>query len=217
MQTATVTPIDVARNNRSHEEIDKLFAMQQKHALELRKSTYKDRMEKLKRFEKVFSNSYQKLYDAAHADYGKTETEVDLTEIFVVTAEIKHTKSHLKKWMKPRRVPPTKATLGTFGKITKEPKGVCLVISPWNYPYNLSFGPMLTAIAAGNTVMLKPSEMTPNMSKAIREIVEEAFEPHEVCVVEGEVDVSSYLTALPGCKKLNLGHIRAWRQKPNDC
>jgi len=112
-------------------------------------------------------------------------------------SELKHTKRHLKKWMKAKRVLPTKSSFGTSAKIVKEPKGVCLVVSPWNYPYNLSFGPMITALAAGNTVIIKPSEMTPNMSKVINEIVTEVYEPHEVSVVEGEVDVSSYLTSLP--------------------
>lgn len=197
MQSATVTPIKIAQANHSFDELDKLFKSQQEHALELRKSNYKDRLELLNRFERVFSQSHQKLYDAAYADYKKSEAEVDLTEIFAVMSELKHTKRHLKKWMKAKKVLPTKASFGTSAKILKEPKGVCLVISPWNYPYNLSFGPMLTALAAGNTVMLKPSEMTPNMSRAIREIVEETFEPNEVCVVEGEVEVSSYLTSLP--------------------
>jgi len=197
MPTATVTSIDIAKSNHSFSEIDKLFALQKKHALQLRKSTYKQRMQKLERFETVFKNSYQKIYASAKADYGKTETEVDLTEIFAVIAELKHAKRHLKKWMKPKRVLPTKASIGTSAKIVKEPKGVCLVISPWNYPFNLTFGPMVMAIAAGNTVMIKPSEMTPNMSGVIREIVEEAFEPNEACVIEGEVAVSTHLTSLP--------------------
>lgn len=196
MQNASVTAIQTD-SQYSINEIDSIFAAQSKHALELRKSTYKQRLELLERFERVFTNSYQKLYDAAFADYKKTEAEVDLTEIFAVMSELKHTKRHLKKWMKAKRVLPTKSSFGTSAKIVKEPKGVCLVVSPWNYPYNLSFGPMITALAAGNTVIIKPSEMTPNMSKVINEIVTEVYEPHEVSVVEGEVDVSSYLTSLP--------------------
>ena len=181
----------------SNVAIDKLFAMQQKHSLKLRSSTYKDRVALLDRFEKVFNASYDKLYAAANKDYGKTEAEVDLTEIFSVKAELAHIRKHLKKWMKTKRVGITLSTLGTFGKIMIEPKGVCLVISPWNYPYNLSFGPLLTALAAGNTVILKPSEMTPNMSACIREILEEAFDPQEVSVIEGDANVSTYLTSLP--------------------
>ncbi|MBT8141004.1 MAG: aldehyde dehydrogenase family protein [Gammaproteobacteria bacterium] len=196
MQANNVVQIPTAHNS-SLAEIDRIFALQQNQAIKLRTSTYKDRLALLNRFETVFNNAKQKMYDAAFADYGKTEAEVDLTEIFAVTAELKHTKRHLKKWMKPQKVRPTLASLGTQAKIIKEPKGVCLVISPWNYPYNLSFGPMLTALAAGNTVMLKPSELTPNMSRVIREIVEESFSPEMVSVFEGDVDVAAHLTNLP--------------------
>jgi len=181
----------------STETINKVFAAQQKYALALRNSSYKQRLAVLNRFETVFNKSHEKLYAAAHADYGKTEAEVDLTEILAVRSELAHIKSNLKRWMRPKKVMPTLSTFGTSSKIVYEPKGVCLVISPWNYPYNLTFGPMLTAIAAGNTVLLKPSEMTPNMSAAMREIIEEVFEPHEVAMFEGDYKVSEYLTALP--------------------
>ncbi len=181
----------------SNETINTVFAAQQKHALELRKSTYKQRLAVLKRFETVFNRSNDKLYAAAKADYGKTEAEVDLTEIFAVRTELAHIKSSLKRWMRPKKVMPSLTTFGTSSKIMYEPKGVCLVVSPWNYPYNLTFGPMLTAIAAGNTVMVKPSELTPNMSAVMREIIEEVFETHEVAVFEGDYKVSEHLTSLP--------------------
>ncbi len=181
----------------SNESINKVFAAQQKHALELRKSTYKERLAILKRFETVFNNSHDKLYAAANADYGKTEAEVDLSEIFAIRTELAHIKSNLKRWMRPKKVLPTLTTFGTSSKIVIEPKGVCLVISPWNYPYNLTFGPMLTAIAAGNTVIIKPSELTPNMSAVMRELIEETFETHEVAIFEGDYTVSEHLTSLP--------------------
>ena len=99
--------------------------------------------------------------------------------------------------MKPEPVKVTISMLGTKSKIVKEPKGVTLVVSPWNYPFNLTFGPMMWAIAAGNTVIIKPSEMTPKMSEVIGQIVKEAFRPEEVSMFEGEADVASYLTNLP--------------------
>jgi len=197
MQNATVTSLPQANQSHSFNEIDDLFKAQQVHALELRKSSYRDRLQKLKRFEEVFLKHRENLYAAAHKDYKKTEAEVDLTEILPIIGELNHTRKHLKKWLKPKKVRPTLTTLGTSAKIVKEPKGVCLVVSPWNYPYNLSFGPMITAIAAGNTVMIKPSEMTPHMSAAIRDLVEEAFEPHEVAVIEGEIETSVHLTSKP--------------------
>jgi aldehyde dehydrogenase (NAD+) len=87
--------------------------------------------------------------------------------------------------------------LGTKSKIINEPKGVSLIISPWNYPFNLSFGPMIWSIAAGNTVVLKPSEMTPAMSKVISEIVSESFDSNLVSVIQGDASVARYLTQQP--------------------
>jgi|TARA_B110000879_G_scaffold211299_1_gene303574 aldehyde dehydrogenase (NAD+) len=177
--------------------IDHTFASQQAYALKLRKSTCAERLKVLARFEKVFKASYDKIYAAAAADFGKPEAEVDMAEIMVVVADLAHIRKKLKKWMKATPVSASMAMLGTSSKIIVEPKGTSLIISPWNYPFNLTFGPMMSAIAAGNTVILKPSEMTPNMSKVIAEIVAEAFSPEEVALFEGTAEVSTYLTSLP--------------------
>jgi len=178
-------------------KIDKVFAQQKDYALELRKSDYRQRLAVLKRFETAFRAAHDKIHESAAADFGKPGAEVDLAEIMPVLTELKHVRKHLKEWMKPEPVKVTISMLGTKSKIVKEPKGVTLVVSPWNYPFNLTFGPMIWAIAAGNTVVIKPSEMTPKMSKVIGQIVKEAFRPEEVSLFEGEADVASYLTNLP--------------------
>jgi len=165
--------------------------------LELRKSDYKQRLAVLDRFEQAFRESEEKIYQSAADDFSKPQAEVDMSEIMAVLAELKHVRKNLKKWMKPVSVMPTASMIGTSSKIVKEPKGVTLVVSPWNYPFNLTFGPMIWSIAAGNTVIIKPSEMTPNMSAVIADIVERAFRPEEVSLFQGEADVASYLTALP--------------------
>jgi len=177
--------------------IDHTFASQKAYALELRKSSCTERLKVLARFEKVFKASYEKMYAAAAADFGKPEAEVDIGEIMVVVSDLAHIRKKLKKWMKATPVAASMAMLGTSSKIIVEPKGTSLVVSPWNYPFNLTFGPMMSAIAAGNTVIIKPSEMTPNMSKVIGEIVAAAFRPEEVAMFEGTAEVSSYLTSLP--------------------
>ena len=177
--------------------IDNAFARQQGYALELRKSDYKRRIAVLDRFEQVFRASEEKIYKSAAADFGKPQAEVDIAEIMAFLMELKHVRKNLKKWMKPVPVRATMMLFGTSSKIVKEPKGVTLVVSPWNYPFYLTFGPMISSIAAGNTVIIKPSEMTPNMSAIISEIVEKAFSPEEVCLFQGEADVASYLTSLP--------------------
>ena len=178
-------------------DIDNAFARQQSYALELRKSDYKRRIAVLDCFEQVFRASEEKIYKSAADDFGKPQAEVDMAEIMPVLMELKHVRKNLKKWMKPVPVRATMMLFGTSSKIVKEPKGVTLIVSPWNYPFYLTFGPMISSIAAGNTVIIKPSEMTPNMSAIISEIVEKAFSPEEVCLFQGEADVASYLTSLP--------------------
>uniref|UniRef100_UPI003753D925 aldehyde dehydrogenase family protein n=1 Tax=Emticicia sp. TaxID=1930953 RepID=UPI003753D925 len=91
--------------------------------------------------------------------------------------------------------------IGTISKIIHEPKGNCLIISPWNYPFNLAIKPLLQAIAAGNVVILKPSEVVPHASKLISEMISELFDDSEIAVVEGDADVSSVLL------KLKFSHI----------
>ncbi len=89
------------------------------------------------------------------------------------------------------------ALLGSSSWVRYEPKGVCLIISPWNFPINLTFGPLVSAIAAGNTVILKPSELTPNAAAVMKKIVSAVFPENEVALVEGEVEVAQELLKLP--------------------
>ena len=177
--------------------IDSIFTQQKEYALSLRRTDYRQRLAVLKRFEKVFKASYDKLYKAAATDFSKPQAEVDTSEILPVITELAHVRKNLKSWMKAKSVMPTMATFGTRSKIVTEPMGVTLVISPWNYPFNLTFVPMIWSIAAGNTVIIKPSEMTPAMSAVIVDIVSEVFRPEEVSVFEGDAGVASYLTSLP--------------------
>jgi aldehyde dehydrogenase (NAD+) len=122
---------------------------------------------------------------------------VDLAEILPVCAEANDAISHLKKWMQPTKVWPTLLTAGTKSHVLAMPRGRCLIISPWNYPVNLTFGPLVSAIAAGNTVMIKPSEMTPHLSALMSKIVRETFPQDEVAIFEGEADVAQALLQLP--------------------
>lgn len=184
-------------NHALEADIDRTFTEQQTYSLSLRTSTCEQRLAVLANFERVFKASFEKLYKAAAEDFSKPESEVDTGEILTVLSELKHVRKNLKRWMKPISVAATATMVGTKSKILTEPKGVTLIISPWNYPFNLSFSPVIWAIAAGNTVILKPSEMTPAMSSVIQDIVEQAFDPKQVSVFQGDAAVSSYLTAKP--------------------
>jgi len=178
-------------------EIERVFKLQQAHQFTVAKTTAKERKEKLKRLRDAILTRRQEIRDAMYADFRKHPSEVDLTEIYTVTSEIKHAVRHLSKWMRPRRVKTPLAMLGTKSWIHYEPKGVCLLISPWNFPVTLTFGPLVAAIAAGNCVMIKPSEHTPHTSAVMKKIVDDLFDENEVALIEGGIPTSTALLELP--------------------
>ncbi|MFT5771411.1 MAG: aldehyde dehydrogenase (NAD+), partial [Algoriphagus sp.] len=125
-------------------------------------STAADRIVRLKKIQNWIKEHQKDLHLALLSDFQKPPIETDLSEIFAVTSEINHAIKHLKFWMKPKSVPTPLPLIGTSGKIFYEPKGCALIIAPWNYPFNLAIGPLVSAIAAGCTAIIKPSELTPN-------------------------------------------------------
>lgn len=177
--------------------IHEIFDAHRDTALRLRTSTAAERIAKLKRLKEAMFANQAAIREAGYADFKKPALEVDATEILPVIAEINDAVRHLKKWMKPQHVMPTRMMVGTKAWVQHEPKGRCLIISPWNYPVNLSFGPLASAIAAGNTAIIKPSEMTPHAAALMSRIVREVFSEDEVTVIEGEVEVSTELLSLP--------------------
>lgn len=174
-----------------------LFDAQEETALNLRASTAQQRIEKLMRLKAAVEQHYQDILDAGWDDFKRHPAEVELAELMSVILEIKHTCKKLRKWMKPKKVAPTPLTLGNSAEIRYEPRGRCLIISPWNYPVNLTLGPLIPAIAAGNTVIIKVSEVSPAFAKVLRKIVETAFDPKEVALVEGEASAAQHLLDLP--------------------
>ncbi|MBA6152215.1 aldehyde dehydrogenase family protein [Gelidibacter maritimus] len=179
-------------------EFISLFNRQKDNQFKIGNSTYKERIRKLEALKKALEFTYKdKIREAMYADFKKPFLETDLTEIYPVLSEIKFAKSNLKSWLKHQKVDTPMALLGASSYIKYEPKGVCLLISPWNFPINLTFGPLVSAIAAGNTVIIKPSEMTPNASGVMADIVKDLFNENEVALIEGEVEVSEELLKLP--------------------
>ncbi|WP_299222849.1 aldehyde dehydrogenase family protein [uncultured Psychroserpens sp.] len=176
----------------------KLFDLQKSNQYAIGKTTYKIRLRKLKALKFALEKEYKtEIENAIYKDFRKPKLETDLTEIYLVVKEIKYAISNLKSWLKPQHVDTPLTLLGTSSYIKSEPKGVCLIISPWNYPLTLTFGPLVSAIAAGNTAILKPSEMTPNTSTVMAKIVKNVFDESEVALIEGEVDVAKELLKLP--------------------
>ena len=183
--------------NAATSEVQRIFDKQKAHALELRTSTAAQRIATLQKLKATVLKHNDDICAAGYADFRKSGPEVELTEIFHVISEVNHAIRHLKQWMKPKRVRTKLSVLGTQAAIRYEPKGSCLIVSPWNYPFNLAFGPLVSAIAAGNTVMLKPSEMTPHMSSLLTSLVKETFSEEEVAVFEGDHRIAQELLKLP--------------------
>jgi len=179
------------------QQIDDIFAAQQAHRQFVAQTTAKERIHKLRELLAAVYDSRIQIQKSLYADFKKPAPEVDLTETYVVIAEIKHAIKHLKKWMKPRRVKPTLALLTTRGWIRYEPRGVILIISPWNFPFNLTLGPLVSAVAAGNCCIIKPSEYTPNTSALIREMIVKIFPKEEVAMFEGGPEVATELLKKP--------------------
>ena len=178
-------------------EIQRIFNLQRNAQAPIANSTVRQRKARLNALHQAILNYRPSLKEALYDDYRKHPTEVDLAEIYAVTSELKHAKRHLSAWMSDQRVPTPLAFLGSSSRIKHEPKGVVLIISPWNFPVNLTFGPMVSAIAAGNTVVAKPSELTPHTSALIKRIVTEVFPEEEVAVVEGGVATTTSLLEQP--------------------
>ena len=181
----------------SNAEIEKIFLQQKEYSIILRKTDYKERLQLLTRLENAIENNRQKIYDALKYDLNKSEIEADLTEMLPVFKELKFFKKHLNKWMSPFRVATPVALTGSSSYYQFEPKGTSLIISPWNYPINLTICPLIAALAAGNTVIIKPSERSAKCSEALQQIIESIFEAKEIKIFIGDGNVGAQLLELP--------------------
>jgi aldehyde dehydrogenase (NAD+) len=151
------------------------------------------RTAQLRALKRMLEERSAELEDALFLDLGKNPAEAALTELNVVVAEIDHTLAHLKRWLRPKRVGVPLALAPASASTMLEPLGVVLVIAPWNYPLQLLLAPVVGALAAGNAVLLKPSELAPATSAVIAELVPQYLDERAVAVVEGGVDVTTGL------------------------
>ena len=165
------------------------FNTQQTKAIAFRK-------EQLQKLLKEVIKKEQNIIKALYDDFKKSEYEAVMTEISIILSELKATIKNLNSWSKPKKVRATLLNFPSTAKIYNEPYGTCLIIAPWNYPYQLAFAPLIGAIAAGNTIVLKPSEHTPNTSSVMKEIIEAVFDKKYIALVEGGVSISQKLLSL---------------------
>jgi aldehyde dehydrogenase (NAD+) len=153
----------------------------------------KFRKEQLSRLKNLVSTHEADFIEALKKDLRKHEFEAYATEIGFVLIELKKAISNIDKWAKPRTVPTPLFHFNGNSYVQPEPYGVTLIISPWNYPFQLLFAPLVGAMAAGNTAVLKPSEFAPATSAMIAKVISENFAPEYIACVEGGVPESKAL------------------------
>lgn len=162
-------------------------------SLEFRNDSASDRIQRLNKIKTWIKNNESKILDALKADFSKPHFETIASEILPVLSEIDFFKKNLKQWMKDQTVPTPISLLGHKSSIRHENKGVILIISPWNYPFYLSIAPLVAALGAGNTAVIKPSELTPETSLVVQKLVADCFSDDEVTVQLGDKTVSEQL------------------------
>lgn len=156
------------------------------------------RHDRLARVARLLEDNLGALSAAIDADFGlRGERLTEIADLFVLRGMLGDLRRHLARWSRPRRVRTPLYLLPARGRIERQPLGVVGIIGPWNYPLQLTLGPAATALAAGNRVMLKPSEITPRTSALLAELVAKYFEPHEFTVVQGAAEVAAEFAALP--------------------
>ncbi|RRB07059.1 aldehyde dehydrogenase family protein [Larkinella rosea] len=186
-----------AFNTRTRLSIQELFDAQRQQAGFLAATTASERIAKLKRIQTYLLSNRTALANALFEDFRKPAPETELTELLAINNELNVAIRHLKQWVKPHPVPTPLGMLGTSSHVKYEPKGVTLIISPWNYPLYLCLKPLISAIAAGNTAIVKPSELAPAASAIIRKMIQELFSADEVAVLEGDKTLAQSLLELP--------------------
>lgn len=154
------------------------------------------RVDALKKFKKVIIANEKLIYEALAADLGKSTYEAFLTEYNVIITELDTFIKKTKGWSKPRFVLPSVLNFPSRDRQYPEPYGNVLIISPWNYPFQLALAPLIGAVAAGNTVVLKPSEFSSATSQLLERLIAETFDPAHVSAQLGDADVSKKLTQL---------------------
>ncbi|MDR7330953.1 coniferyl aldehyde dehydrogenase [Roseateles asaccharophilus] len=186
--------MDTALQERLH-----LALTLQRRAFEAeRMPSYEVRRDRLERLLKMTRQHGDALAAAMAQDFGhRARQESLLADVFTVESGARHALKHLRRWMKARRVATPLHFLPGRNVLMRQPLGVVGVVSPWNYPYYLAMEPAVAALAAGNRVLIKPSELTPATSELMARIVTEHFRPDEMLVITGDAEVGKAFTTLP--------------------
>ena len=180
------------------EDARRIFALQQSHRWEIARSTAAERAAKLARLRGAIVSSRDAVCDAMWSDFHKHAVEVELTEIAPTLIDLDHARSNLAAWMQPARAGSHWLLTATRSEVRYEPRGVVLIMAPWNYPFGLVLTPLIAAVAAGNCVIIRPSEKVPRTAAVLQQIVRQAFDEREVsCLVEPGIEVAQALLTMP--------------------
>ena len=181
----------------------------QRSAFRQNASSYRDRVAALKALERALLCHKNDIVRAISEDYGGRAAEETLAlELVPTLGEIREARKHLKRWMEPRAVPVSWQFQPARARIEMQPKGVVGILGAWNYPLFLTIGPAVGAIAAGNRVMIKPSELAPRTGALLQQMVEETFPRDYVCVINGGPEVAQEFSSLPFDHLLYTGSAR---------
>jgi coniferyl-aldehyde dehydrogenase len=199
-------------DSRQIERMDAVFKAQKDAFEGERHRAYKDRLRDIDAIAALTKKHADAIKDAAAADFGvRSRCETQLTEVAYMATAAKHTRRHLWSWMQNKKVSIPGNLAPGKAYIRREPKGVIGIISPWNYPFQLAFSPILAALASGCRIMLKPSELTPNMSELMRNMLAEEFDETHVAVLLGGPAVGEAFTKIPFDHLLYTGSTHVGR------
>jgi aldehyde dehydrogenase (NAD+) len=179
------------------DDIKYVHDIQKQNQWRVAQTTVQERKRKLQKLRDAVWAKRAEIHQAIYDDFKKNPVETDITEIFPIISEINHTLRHLAQWMKPTRVKAPRALFGTRSEIHYEPKGLVLILSPWNYPAALLLNPLGAAIAAGNCAIIKPSSKVPHTARFMKSFIADLFPREEVALFEGSSEVSEMLLDLP--------------------
>lgn len=179
-------------------ELVTLFQAQQAAFARDRLPSLAVRLDRLDRLQRLLTQNEERIATAISTDFGnRSRHETAIAEVFIVLGGIAHTRKHLKRWMATRRVATSFHSLPGSSWITPQPLGVVGIVSPWNYPLQLALAPAVEALAAGNRVLIKPSELTPHFSELLAQLIQQHFAADECAVVTGDADLAREFVRLP--------------------
>jgi coniferyl-aldehyde dehydrogenase len=174
--------------------------------------TLDQRLDRLKRLRAAIADNEARFEQAISADFGhRSTTETMIAETLFVLGEIKHAVKHLKKWMAPQRISTALQFMPAKNRLIPQPLGVVGIIAPWNYPLQLTLAPAVAALAAGNRVMIKPSDLVPRFSALLKEVIAQKFEATEMLVTGIDGEIAKAFAALPFDHLIFTGSTRVGR------